>query len=163
MTIKLRHNNPLHLQQSIPPTKTQRLSLQSHMVTERIPFKVILDKTISEIDVRTKALVIFGKLTNIDPSRIVMPYHDSNLSDFLILATNHYIPASINKMSKYIFALMYNPKNNKLQFHSCFWTVTSNLQMKRDQTFMSWLKDNKIYTLVMTLSSTENTCIGFFR
>ena len=132
------------------------------MVTERIRFEVILEEKSSDIDVRTKALVIFGKLTNIDPSRKVMPYHDSDISDFPILAKTHDIPVSINEMSQIHFCPIYNPKNNKLQFHSRFRTVTSLLEMKRDQSFMSWLKDNKIYTSVMTLSSTENTRVGFF-
>ncbi len=36
------------------------------------------------------------------------------------------------------------------------------VEMKRDPSFMSWLKDNQIYTTVMTIHSTNNTRVGFF-
>ncbi len=50
----------------------------------------------------------------------------------------------------------------KLQFHTRFCSVTSLLEMKCNQEFMTWLKTNKIYTSTMTLNTTENTRAGFF-
>ncbi len=59
-------------------------------------------------------------------------------------------------------APMYNPRAKKVQFQTRFQTLTSLLEMERDSSFMAWLKENKIYTLVMTLHSTENVWVGFF-
>ncbi len=135
---------------------------RSHMVTERIRFEILLDNSGEEVDVRTKALVIFGKLVNIDPSRKILAYNDEDSDTHPMLTQSHDIPTSLEAMSKYISAPMYNPKANKLQFHTRFRTVTSLLERKRDSSFMSWLKENKIYTSVMTLNSAENTRVGFF-
>jgi hypothetical protein len=63
-------------------SKLQDYSLRSLMVTERIRFEILLESADSDIDFRTKALVILGKLCNIDPSRKLMPYQDTELSDY---------------------------------------------------------------------------------
>jgi hypothetical protein len=142
--------------------KGKDYSMRSHMVTERIKFEILLDKSTEDVDVRTKALVIFGKLVNIDPSRKILAYHDTDLDTYPMLQQSHDLPESIEKWSKYISAPLYNPKAKKLQFHTRFSTVTSLLEMKRDSGFMTWLKDQKIFTSVMTLQSTENVRVGFF-
>jgi hypothetical protein len=142
--------------------KMKDYSIRSHMVTERIRFEIFLEHSGEEVDVRTRALVVFGKLVNLDPSRKIMAYHDDDSENYPILQQAHDLPVSIDALSKYISAPMFNPKAKKIQFHTRFCTVTSLLEMKRDPGFMSWLKTNKIYTSVMTLNSTENTRVGFF-
>jgi hypothetical protein len=136
-------------------------SMRSKMITERIRFEIMLD-SIEGVDVRTKALVLFGKLINADPTRKILPYYDEDEEQFSLLEKPHDLPTDLDKMTKYIVAPMLNTKAKKLQFHTRFRSVTSILEMKREQDFMTWLKHQKIYTTVMTLATTENTRAGFF-
>ncbi len=53
-------------------------------------------------------------------------------------------------------------QRQKLIFHTRFRSVTSLLEMKREQDFMLWLKAQKIYTTVMTSNTTANTRVRFF-
>ncbi len=48
-----------------PKRKQTNYSMRSKMINKRIRFEIILDST-DDVDVRTKALVIFGKLLNLD-------------------------------------------------------------------------------------------------
>ncbi len=146
--------------ESLDLPKPKDYSMRANMITERIKFEVLLD-SIEEVDVWTKALVIIGKLVNVDPSRKMMAYHETDEDQFPILEKSQDLPEPIEHMSKYISAPMLNPKAKKLIFHTRFRSVTSLLEMKRDQEFMSWLKTSKIFTSVMTLNNTANTRAGF--
>ena len=141
--------------------KPKDYSLRSSMITERIKFEIFLED-IDEVDIRTKALVIFGKIINIDPSRKILAYHEDDELQYPLLEKHQDLPSRIDDMSKYISAPMLNSKSKKLQFYTRFRSVTSLLEMKRDQEFMVWLKNHKIFTSVMNLNTTENTRAGFF-
>ncbi len=141
-------------------TKKKDYSIRTNMVNERIRFEILLDKSTEEVDIRPKALVILGKLVNLDPSRKIMAYHDTDHTDYPMLNQSFDLPLPIEAMSKYVSAPM--SRSRKLQFHTRFCTVTSLLEMKRNSGFMEWLKKNKVYTSVLTLNSTENTRVGFF-
>jgi hypothetical protein len=151
---------PLTTEEQAAP-KPKDYLMRSSMITERIRFEILLD-TSEEVDIRTKALVIFGKIINVDPSRKVIAYHDEDEDLFPLLENSHDLPIPLDHMCKYISAPMLNLKAKKVQFHTRFRSVTSLLEMKRDQDFMSWLKTNKIYTSVMNLKTTENARAGFF-
>ena len=142
-------------------TKPKDYSMRSKMITERIRFEIVLESA-DNVDVRTKALVIFGKLINVDPSRKILAYNEDDEDSFPLLEKSHDLPLDLDKMSKYLAAPMLHPKAKRLQFHARFRSVTSLLEMKRDQDFMTWLKSHQIYTSMMTLNSTENTRAGFF-
>ncbi len=92
--------------------KKKDYSLQSSMITERIKFEIFLED-IDEVDVRTKALVIFGKIINIDPSRKILAYHDDDEPQYPILEKSQDLPSRIEDMSKYISAPMLNSKSKK--------------------------------------------------
>ncbi len=99
--------------------------MRSNMITKRICVEIFLD-SIEEIDVRTKALVIIGKLVNVDPSWKIIAYHNEDEEQFPILEQSHDLPIPIETMSKCISApIMLNPKSKKLLFHTRFWSVTS--------------------------------------
>jgi hypothetical protein len=144
-----------------PESRPKDYSMRSNMITERIRFELVLD-SIENVDVRTKALIIFGKLINVDPSRKILSFLEDDERSSPLLEKAHDLPQPIDKMSKYLASPMLNPKTKRLQFHTRFRSVTSLLEMKRDNEFMKWLKTNQIYTTVMTLNSTENTRAGFF-
>ena len=57
------------------------------MINERVRFEIILDST-TDINVRTKALVIFGKLINLDPSRKVLSYQDEDEANVIHCSRN---------------------------------------------------------------------------
>ncbi len=139
--------------------KLKDFSMRSTLITER--FEIILD-SVDDVNLRTKALVIFGKLINVDPSRKMIAYYNNDEPQYPILENTYDLPIPIDQMSKYISAPLLNPKAKKLMFHTRFRSVTSLLEMKRDQAFMLWLKTHKIYTSVMTLTTTENIRAGFF-
>ena len=141
--------------------KPKDYSTQVNLITERIRFEIMLD-SVEEADIRTKALVIIGKIANLDPSRKIIAYHDDDEDTYPTLENAHDLPASIDEMCKYISAPMFHTKAKKIIFHTRFRSVISLLEMKRDQSFMEWLKMNKIYTSVMNLKTTENTRAGFF-
>ncbi len=58
--------------------------MRANMITERIRYEIMLD-SIEDIDVCTKALVLIGKLVNVDPSRKMMAYQDDDEELFAIL------------------------------------------------------------------------------
>ena len=141
--------------------KPKDYSMRANLIMEKIRFEVILDSA-EEVDIRTKALVIIGKFVNLDPSRKIIAYHDDDEGNFPLLENAHDLPVPIDQMCKYISAPMFHTKAKKVVFHTRFRSVISLLEMKRDQSFMEWLKINKIYTSVMNLKTTENTRAGFF-
>ncbi len=131
------------------------------MVYERIRFEIILDD-IDSVDIRTKSLVIFGKFVNVDPSCKLLPYYDQDMKQFPPLEKTQNLPQDVTNLSKYLSAPMVNPQGKKLLFHARFRTVMPLQEMKMDPAFMEWLKQNKIYTSIMTIDTTLNTRAGFF-
>ncbi len=55
------------------------------MITERIRFEILQDKSTNNIDVHTKALVVFGKIVYLNPIQKFMAYHNTNTSDYPLL------------------------------------------------------------------------------
>ncbi len=53
---------------------TKDFSLRSDLLSERVRFEIILPNNSNAVDVRTKALLVFAKFVNLDPSRKIIPY-----------------------------------------------------------------------------------------
>ena len=142
--------------------KPKDYSMRGNMITVQIKFKILLDST-EDIDVRTKALVIIGKLVNVDPSQEKSSLIRKKMKTSTPYLNNHMISPS--KRKPWVDTsrpLCWTKKQKRMIFHTWFWSVTSLLEMKRDQGFMTWLKTNKVFTSVMTLHTTENARAGFF-
>ncbi len=60
-----------------PRTKRKDFLMQSNLITERIRFEILLD-SIEEVEIRSKAIVIIGKIANVDPTRKVVAYNEDN-------------------------------------------------------------------------------------
>ncbi len=99
------------------------------MINERIQFEIELDST-DDMDVCTKALVIFEKHLNLDSSRKVISYQEHDEAIFSLLEKTHDLPQDLESMTKYIAAPMMHQKSKKSQFHTRFRSVTSLLEIK---------------------------------
>ena len=141
---------------------TEDFSLRSDLLSERVRFEIILPDNSNAVDVRTKALLVFAKFVNLDPSRKIIPYLSEDMQKYPMLDKHHDIPSESEKMSKYVSSPMYNPKGKKLVFYTHFRTTFPLSEMKRDPLFMVWLKEQQIYTSVMTIHTTDNVRVGFF-
>ncbi len=126
---------------SIKVRPTDYSTMRSSLITECIRFEILLDDT-ADVDVCTKALVIFGKLVNVSPFCKIVAYHDEDSNRCPFLDKSHDLPTPIKEMSKYVSAPILNHKARKLHFHARFRSVVSLLEMKTDQEFMLWPKTN---------------------
>ena len=76
--------------------KPKDYSMRGNMITERIKFEILLDST-EDIDVRTKALVIIGKLVNLDPSQEKSSLIRKKMNTSTPYLNNHMISPSLWK------------------------------------------------------------------
>ncbi len=105
-------------------------SLRSNLIMERIRFELILNDFSAATDVRTKALLVFAKFHNIDPSCKILPYHSDDDLQHQMFASHHNLPTSPDLMTKYVSSPMLHPRTQRLVFHTRFCTVISLLEMK---------------------------------
>jgi hypothetical protein len=136
-------------------------SMRSTMHSEKVRFEVHLDPA-QTVDLRTQVILIFEKILIGDPSRKIVCYDENDRKTYPPLAKPHHLPVDHVDLLRYIAGPKHNPKTRRLMFHMRFLTVRSIYEMKQDSQFMNWLKESKIYTSIMTLTTTENVRVGFF-
>jgi hypothetical protein len=130
---------------------------------ERLKFEVPIDsQTVDDAMIHTKALVILGRLVNEDPSRKVVAFKTTDEKYWKPLEKTHEIPQTMESMRKYIADPTFNSKTQRLVFHIRFLMAKPLHIMKRNSTFMQWLKKERIWLSVNQITSTNNKRVGFF-
>jgi hypothetical protein len=95
-------------------------SLRPSLIIERIWFELIMTDSSADIDVRTKALLVFAKFINIDLSRKILTYNSEDKLQHQMLESHHDLPQPADLMSKYVSSPMLHPRTKRLVFHTRF-------------------------------------------
>ncbi len=131
---------------------------------ERLKIEIYLGTDDFDVaTLHTKALVLFGKIVNEDPSRKLMPYKGTDEKNWKTLLKIHDLPPqTMASMRKYIADPRINPGTKRLVFYSRFSTIKPLGQLKQIPGFMEWLKKEKLWLTTSHITSTNNRRVGFF-
>ncbi len=128
---------------------------------ERLLFEITV-KPGKDINIRTQALLVIGKLIHVDPSQKVIPYRVEDEGKNGPLEYHYSVPEDLDGMKKYLAQPQYNPRTRCVIFYTQFTTTTSITELKKDYSYLEWLRENKVFIWSMAIASTENVRVGFF-
>ncbi len=122
-------------QNSVTFQEDHPLSIDGTAVKEeRLQFELSALE-VEDIDIRTQALLIIGKLIHVDPSRKIVPYMSQDAQQYPNLNHHYDIPQELDEMKIYLAHPQHNPRTKILVFYTKSITTTPITLLRRDHAY----------------------------